>query len=69
MVQIIIQEEYVEAMNESMSKLAQHWKEEAERQMALATKAGATETLARLAQLEVSCSAKISILEVWCGCE
>ncbi|KAJ9517535.1 hypothetical protein QJQ45_024985 [Haematococcus lacustris] len=47
------QEAYVEAMSDAASKLVAHWKEEAERQLALSQAAGAVETLDRLAQLEV----------------
>ncbi|GFH12573.1 uncharacterized protein HaLaN_08285 [Haematococcus lacustris] len=46
------QEAYVEAMSDAASKLVAHWKEEAERQLALSQAAGAVETLDRLAQLE-----------------
>ncbi|KAL6751868.1 hypothetical protein V8C86DRAFT_3141790 [Haematococcus lacustris] len=47
------QEAYVEAMSDAASKLVAHWKEEAERQLALSQAAGAVETLDRLAQLEI----------------
>lgn len=43
----------MENMSESMAKLAAHWKEEAERQVALVDAAGAQETVAKLKALEV----------------
>ena len=43
----------MEAAKESLEKLADHWRAEAERQCAISKAAGAVETLARLAALEV----------------
>lgn len=47
------QDEYVEQLNESVNKLAQHWKEEAERQVALAKQTGSAEFIAKMSRLEV----------------
>lgn len=48
-----MQNEYVEEVNTSVNALAQHWQEEAERQVQFAKTAGAPETLDRLRALEV----------------